>query len=146
MPAKGKISATSVLERMQFLLRDANPNKPVIVFGPIPGMVTEVTLSAGGNITLVYRPLTPLEMGAEKARTEGKPFLLDRSGKKRPIPMPKTRSSLVHDLEKAMHEAIDAMHADCRDGNLDPENVKNRMRGVIRTTLGDPGYGPPKGA
>jgi hypothetical protein len=40
-----------------------NDYKPVIVFGPTPGAITEVTVGAGGNLTLVYRPLTSKEMG-----------------------------------------------------------------------------------
>lgn len=33
--------------------------KPLVVFGATPGLVTEVTVGAGGNLTLVYMELPP---------------------------------------------------------------------------------------
>jgi hypothetical protein len=68
---KGKKSGQQVLDRLQFLLihsGQANLRKPVIVFGPTPGVVTEVTVNMAGSIVLEYRALTPAEMGNPKPK------------------------------------------------------------------------------
>ncbi len=56
-------SALDIFKRIKELGSLANGNKCVVVFGPMPGIVEDVTVGIGGNLTLIYRELTAEEMG-----------------------------------------------------------------------------------
>ncbi len=55
-------SALEIFRRIKELGSIANGHKCVVVFGPMPGIVEDVTVGAGGNLTLIYRELTAEEM------------------------------------------------------------------------------------
>ena len=56
-------SAIEILKRIKKLGYLPNGNKPIIVFGTTPGIVTDVTIGFGGNVVFEYRALTSEEMG-----------------------------------------------------------------------------------
>lgn len=52
-----EIKPSELVENIALLQQIYDPLKPVLVFGGTPGKITSVTVSATGNLVLVYEEL-----------------------------------------------------------------------------------------